>query len=70
MDDQNDSLSDYRKKRDFTKTQEPKGVIARAGGNRFLIQKHASTRLHYDFRLELDGVLIVGRDPWPQSQPG
>lgn len=57
MDDRSDSLSRYREKRDFTKTQEPGGTLAPTGGNRFLIQKHAATRLHYDFRLELDGVL-------------
>lgn len=57
MDDRDDSLSRYRKKRDFSKTQEPEGRVAPGGGYRFLIQKHAATRLHYDFRLELDGVL-------------
>ncbi len=57
MDDRSDSLSKYREKRNFTKTKEPGGVIAPTGGNRYLIQKHAATRLHYDFRLELDGVL-------------
>ncbi len=51
-------LSAYRAKRDFTKTAEPSGEGEVAGGNRrrFVIQKHAATRLHYDFRLELDGV--------------
>ncbi len=57
MDERSDSLAKYREKRDFTKTQEPGGTVAAAGGNRYLIQKHAATRLHYDFRLELDGVL-------------
>ena len=57
MADEGDSLSKYREKRDFTKTREPAGVVAKTTGNRFLIQKHAATRLHYDFRLELDGVL-------------
>ena len=57
MADQSDSLSKYREKRDFTKTKEPGGKIASASGNRYLIQKHAATRLHYDFRIELDGVL-------------
>jgi bifunctional non-homologous end joining protein LigD len=52
------SLSTYRKKRDFAITSEPKGEIARAGkALGFVIQKHAATRLHYDFRLELDGTL-------------
>src|SRR5258706_513268 len=52
------SLTPYRKKRDFKITSEPKGVVA-APGKRlsFVIQKHAATRLHYDFRLELDGTL-------------
>ena len=57
MDERGDSLAKYRGKRDFTKTQEPGGNVAPTGGNRYLIQKHAATRLHYDFRLELDGVL-------------
>ena len=50
-------LRPYRKKRDFSKTGEPKGESVRAGGDRFVIQMHDATRLHYDFRLELDGVL-------------
>jgi bifunctional non-homologous end joining protein LigD len=51
-------LTTYRAKRDFAKTAEPSGTvrIARAPQLRFVIQKHAATRLHYDFRLELDGV--------------
>ena len=55
-----DSLREYRQKRDFRKTAEPSGDITRrtAGGHRYLIQKHAATRLHFDFRLELDGVLL------------
>ncbi|HUH76765.1 MAG TPA: DNA ligase D, partial [Devosia sp.] len=46
-------------KRDFTKTQEPSGraTTTAATGNRFVVQKHDATRLHYDFRIELDGVL-------------
>src|SRR5436190_117030 len=52
------SLSTYRKKRDFRLTAEPKGEVV-APGRRlsFVIQKHAASRLHYDFRLELDGTL-------------
>jgi bifunctional non-homologous end joining protein LigD len=50
-------LAEYNAKRDFRKTAEPKGVRARRAGNSFVIQKHAASRLHYDFRLELDGVL-------------
>jgi bifunctional non-homologous end joining protein LigD len=52
-------LSPYRAKRDSTRTDEPNGVSAvkPAEYPRFVIQKHAATRLHYDLRLELDGVL-------------
>src|SRR5271154_4133198 len=52
------SLSKYRSKRDFGKTAEPSGEaeVAPAERRRFVIQKHAATRLHYDLRLELDGV--------------
>src|SRR5439155_1217390 len=50
-------LSEYRAKRNFSRTPEPKGREAQKQGWRFGIQKHAATRLHYDFRLELDGVL-------------
>ncbi len=52
-----DSLATYNAKRDFKKTREPKGLRGREKGNRFIVQKHDATRLHYDFRLELDGVL-------------
>jgi bifunctional non-homologous end joining protein LigD len=53
-----DKLSAYRTKRDFTQTSEPSGDRETAGGKRlrFVIQKHDATRLHYDLRLELDGV--------------
>jgi bifunctional non-homologous end joining protein LigD len=52
------SLSTYRKKRDFEKTAEPSGKIkvAPSKERRFVIQKHDATRLHYDLRLEFDGV--------------
>ena len=51
-------LSTYRKKRDFAKTAEPSGEtkVAPSKRRRFVIQKHAATRLHYDLRLEFDGV--------------
>ncbi|MGE5096758.1 MAG: DNA ligase D [Betaproteobacteria bacterium] len=52
------SLQTYWKKRDFGVTSEPRGEVARPGkALSFVIQKHAATRLHYDFRLELDGTL-------------
>ena len=51
-------LDRYRAKRDFQKTAEPTGSsVVRPGQNSYLIQKHAARRLHYDFRLEMDGVL-------------
>ena len=52
------SLSTYRKKRDFDKTAEPSGEarVAPSKQRRFVIQKHDATRLHYDLRLEFDGV--------------
>ena len=55
----NDKLSPYQAKRDFSRTAEPSGenAIAPSEVRRFIIQKHAATRLHYDFRLELEGVL-------------
>ena len=61
-------LATYRAKRDFRKTTEPSGErkVARADHLRFVIQKHAARRLHYDLRLELDGVFkswAVTREP-------
>ena len=52
------SLARYQQKRDFTQTAEPSGrlPVARSGQLRFVIQKHAASHLHYDLRLELDGV--------------
>jgi bifunctional non-homologous end joining protein LigD len=51
------SLKEYNRKRDFKKTREPAAARSGATGNRFVIQKHAASRLHYDFRLEMEGVL-------------
>lgn len=61
-------LARYREKRDFTRTAEPSGASAPTAGNGFVVQKHAASRLHYDFRLELDGTLVswaVTRGPSP-----
>ncbi|NML09444.1 DNA ligase D [Sphingobium sp. AR-3-1] len=52
-----DLLAAYNQKRDFARTREPKGEVARTDGNRFVVQKHDATRLHWDFRLEIGGVL-------------
>src|SRR5258706_15992014 len=51
-------LRRYREKRDFTVTREPKGKRTAGAGFSYVIQKHAASRLHYDFRLELGGVLL------------
>ncbi len=62
-------LTEYRRKRDFTKTREPAGETAKSGKStgarprkrapalHFVVQKHAASQLHFDFRLELDGVM-------------
>ena len=52
-----DPLSIYNSKRDFAKTAEPAGTLAPGNGNSFMVQKHDATRLHWDLRLEVDGVL-------------
>ena len=52
------TLRTYRAKRDFDKTPEPRGAAGRKNGYRYVIQKHDATRLHYDLRLELDGVML------------
>lgn len=51
-------LAKYREKRDFARTAEPSGATEPTTGNGFVVQKHAASRLHYDFRLELDGTLV------------
>ena len=67
-------LQEYKRKRDFTKTPEPppdrtkgkKGARKAKAPLSYLIQKHDATRLHYDFRLELDGVLLSWAVPKAQ----
>src|SRR3954447_14802083 len=69
-------LTEYKRKRDFSTTAEPKGGKALPkrvkGASRFVIQKHDATRLHYDFRLEMDGVLkswaVPKGLPWTQGE--
>lgn len=51
-------LKTYNKKRNFKKTTEPKGKVSRTNKHLYVIQKHAASHLHYDFRLELNGVLL------------
>jgi bifunctional non-homologous end joining protein LigD len=64
-------LSEYHKKRDFQRTREPEGKIHDTASKVFVVQKHAATRLHYDLRLELDGVLKSWAVPkGPSMNPG
>ena len=61
-----DPLARYNAKRDFSRTAEPRGEFAPGNGISFMVQKHDATRLHWDFRLEVDGVLkswAVARGP-------
>lgn len=64
-------LEEYKKKRDFKKTTEPPPEAAKEKGHEFVIQKHAARRLHYDLRLEDEGVLkswAVTKEP--PTEPG
>jgi len=66
-------LEDYRRRRDFTKTGEPRGEVKLRRGRRLLyvIQRHSATHLHYDLRLEMEGVLKSWAIPKePPTQPG
>ncbi|MBA4088824.1 MAG: DNA ligase D [Novosphingobium sp.] len=67
-----DPLAAYNAKRDFTRTGEPSGKKASSRtGNLFIVQKHDATRLHWDFRIEVDGVLkswAVTRGPSPDPE--
>jgi len=63
-----DPLKEYNAKRDFAKTAEPAGKAVKGAGNSFIVQKHDATRLHWDLRLEVDGVLkswAVTKGPSP-----
>jgi len=70
----NASLMEYNRKRDFSKTAEPAGAMEKPRSKRalrFVIQKHAASHLHFDFRLELDGVMKSWAVPkGPSYDPG
>ena len=53
----NMGLKEYQKKRDFSRTAEPRGGKGADSGHRFVVHEHHASHLHYDLRLEMDGVL-------------
>lgn len=60
------SLEEYKKKRDLKKTNEPGGKVKKGKNEIYVIQKHDASHLHYDLRLEMDGVLkswAIPKDP-------
>jgi bifunctional non-homologous end joining protein LigD len=64
-------IKTYNRKRDFTTTKEPRGRKLKGTGDSFVVQKHEASRLHWDFRLELDGVLKSWAIPkGPSIDPG